>query len=163
MRRFRLALALGLSMVSCAAPALADDARRLSLARELMAGLHEDDAIRSALPLLTAQMRQALAQQGLKSERAEAFVALYQKRLAEDIGRYTDDMAQAYAAAFTEDELAAVLAFDATPAGRKFIAERPALTQASVLAMHRLEQDVAREVWGELERDPAGGAGSGKL
>ena len=72
-------------------------------------------------------------------------------------------MAEAYAQKFDEDDLSAVIAFNATPLGQKFIAKRPALTQASLLTMQKLGQDVAKEVAEDIERDDTRGAVPRKL
>ena len=152
MRKGFAALALVLIVGATAGPTLADDAKRLELARALLAQVHDVDAVRASVPLPAAQMRQTLAQQGEKSEDAEAFVAVFQKRLTSETGRYTDMMAEAYAREFDEEDLAAVIAFNATPLGQRFIAKRPALTQASFLAMRKLGQDVAAEVLDEMTK-----------
>ena len=55
--------------------ARADDARRLELAKELMAQVHTDESLRMSLPLMIAQMRRSLAQQGQKDEQATVFIA----------------------------------------------------------------------------------------
>ena len=72
-------------------------------------------------------------------------------------------MAEAYAQAFTEDDLSGMIAFDDTPLGRKIIAERPALEQASALSLQSLERQVAQEVADELARRKAQDAPPRKL
>ena len=144
-------------------PALADDGRRLALAKRLVAQIQTDETLRSVLPLMTAQMRSTLAQQGRGGEDADAYVALFEKRLGAEIGRYGDQMAEAYAQAFTEDDLSGMIAFDDTPLGRKIIAERPALEQASALSLQSLERQVAQEVADELARRKAQDAPPRKL
>ena len=144
-------------------PARADDAKRLALAKQLIAEVHEDDALRSSLPLQLAQMRKALAQQGQASEAVDAYMARYQTRLSAEVGRYGDTMAEAYAQAFSEDDLKAAIAFNATPVGQRFIAKRPLLTEASILAMRKLNEDVVQEVQEDMDRDKARGSMPRKL
>lgn len=113
--------------------------------------------------MMATQMRSTLAQQGRSSEEADAFVTLYEQRLGAEIGRYGDLMAQAYAEAFTEDDLSGIIAFDETPLGRKLIANRSALEQASFLSMQKLGREVAQEVVDELTRRKAQDATPRKL
>ena len=113
--------------------------------------------------MLAAQMRSTLTQQGQGGEEADAFVTLYEQRLGAEIGRYGDLMAEAYAQAFTEDDLSGMIAFDETPLGQKLIANRPALEQASALSMQKLGREVAQEVIDELARRKAQNATPRKL
>ena len=141
--------------------ARADDATRLGAAKELMAQIHMGDTMRSLLPIMARQMRTTMAQGGMLDGDADAFVTLFEQRAAAEMDRYTDEVAGAYARAFTEDELAEVLAFDRTPIGQKLIAATPQLSQAAMVAGHNLGTLVAKEVQQELQarRDAAGNAG----
>lgn len=160
---FAFGLSLGLALGSAAAPARADDARRLELAKRLVAQIHLVDAMKSALPLMAAQMRKTLFAQGRTDGDTDDFVRLYEERVGADMGRYADAMAEAYAGLFTEDDLSDIIAFDDTPLGRRLIDAQPRVLQASAVATQVLAREAAEEAIAELDRRKANNAAPGTL
>ena len=131
-------------------PVLASDVSRLVLAKYLMQQTHREDVVLSAIPMLTDDMKQVMLQKGSNPSDVENFTNRFRLKFSAELSSYVDQMASAYADAFTEEELSDIIAFYSTSAGRKMVMESPVLTQASLVVMQRLESEIAEETVREI-------------
>ncbi|MBR0828868.1 DUF2059 domain-containing protein [Bradyrhizobium manausense] len=149
MSRGLLTIAGALLLLTVSAAAQTPSPEALGIARKLVGTLKIADQYRALLPQLLLKLRPAVAQDRPEIERD------YDALTAPGSGIYTpfvntmiDQMAAAYAASFTLDELRQIEAFYAQPAGQKFLEKSDALAQQSA----QIGQDVSRKAADELKQ-----------
>lgn len=122
---------------------------QLAAARKLVVTLKIADQYRALLPQLLLKLRPVVAQDRPEIERDyDAMIAPGSDIYTPFLNAMIDQMAAAYAATFTLDELRQIEAFYAQPAGKKFLEKSDALAQASA----QIGQDASRKAADELKQ-----------
>lgn len=151
MQRTLAVLALVVALGS--AGALAQDAERLGLAREMLVVNRTADNFDAVVPSVLGALKPAITKGDAKAGRDwDEIAPAIARDMATSKAELLDDIAKIYAAAFTTDELRAVVAFYRSPTGAKLAAQLPALTQQMLAVGQRYGQTVAARV-GERMRD----------
>lgn len=121
MKRLLAGLAIAVSLLASAAPALAQSTptpRQMELARELI------DAS-GARQTFETQLRSMFAQMGSSGPDDQKV----QQALIKATPQFLDMMVASYARVYTEQELAGIVTFYKSPAGKAMLAKGPQLSQ----------------------------------
>lgn len=136
------------------------DAARLTAARALVAALGGRDQASSTVDRLRSALIANIQSQ--QPAKAVGFAAYAEKVMAPDgdiVGKYLGDVESLavnfYARRFSAEELAAITAFQTSPAGRKFQAVTPELGQQIAARTMQLQGEVIRRI----EQGAAGATG----
>lgn len=120
----------------------------MTAARKLVVTLRIADQYRNALPQLLLKLRPVVAQDRPEIEKEyDAMTVPGSDIYTPFFAAMTDQIAAAYAATFTPEELRQIEAFYAGPAGRKYLEKSDALAQASA----QIGQDVSQKAADELK------------
>ena len=151
-RPLLLAGGLLVASVCCLTPAVrADDASKLTTINEMFAVMHVDT-------LMQQSMQQGIAAQRAQFDRLEPFksnkaaadeivtrmTALLTEKLSWD--KIKPAMTKLYADNFTEEELAASLAFYKTPAGQAMLTKLPKVMGQSMTVVQQQMGDLTPEI-----------------
>lgn len=147
-----LAAVVSAILMGVAAPSLAaedgGEARKLELSRRLFIGMNMDqmmgDMMRSMEPAMIEQMRRAHPQ--VTAEQAEAISEAVTEVMEGMMPKIVDQMIPAYAATFSEQELADTVAFYESASGRALIAKTPELMKRMTPLMMELGPAMEEEL-----------------
>jgi hypothetical protein len=149
MPRRLLTIAGVLLILISGAVAQAPSPEAMAAARKLVATMKIADQYRALLPQLLLKLRPVVAQDRPEIERDyDAMTAAGSDIYAPFLNQMVDQIAAAYAATFTVDELRQIEAFYAGPVGQKWMAKSDALA----LAAAQIGQDVSRKATDELRQ-----------
>jgi hypothetical protein len=116
-------------------------------ARELVNTTKLTDRFKTLMPMLMQNMKAAIVQNRAEIARDyDVFAPLLLKGMEARMGELTEAMVTIYSSNFTAAELRAVIAFYKTPAGQKFLAKTPDITQQSMLAGQAFGKSVADDM-----------------
>ncbi|KQQ48936.1 hypothetical protein ASF58_05175 [Methylobacterium sp. Leaf125] len=163
MRHSRLlaSLCLGLAL-PCAAmaqpapspatPAPVSDPTTLKAAREVVMQMQGDR--NALLNAIAAPMVGMMQQIGVKQQdQAQALVQeVVMPTLSAHYDELLDIQARSFAAALGKDDLQAIAAFYATPAGKRLVTAQPQLAQAQLAGTQQWMQSVMPELQGKLAK-----------
>ncbi len=155
-----IALGLGIAIFwapSNFSPAVAQqtaisNAASLAAAKELLSALGSDKQLEAMVPMMMQNMRQLIIQQkpGAQKELDEAFKVLEAKFSARR-SELIDEVAVTYAAMVPIDDMKAMTAFFASPAGKRFVSMQPELMRQSMVVGQRWGEKLGREVEADLQ------------
>ena len=130
----------------------APDAATLKVARETVAQMQGDRA--AVLGSMAAPMVGMMQQMGVKQpDQAQMMVQeVVLPTLTAHYDELLDIQARSYAAALGKDDLQAISAFYASPAGKRLVAAQPQLTQAQLNGTQQWMQSVMPEMQGKLAK-----------
>jgi hypothetical protein len=123
---------LALVAMGAGAPAYADEAERLALARQIVATRSEAAEMQffeASLPYYMATMEQAL---NLTEQERERLPAMLREEYRAALIPSRERSAQTYVRIFTEEDLREVVAFYQSSAGRKFLDRQTEIQQDSI-------------------------------
>jgi len=122
------------------------DPARLALARRVL-------EVSGTVETMLASIRANLpAQRAAMPQLPQEFWTRFEARIVQDAPQLIDSIAVLYAAAFTQPELAAVVAFYTSPVGRRLRAAQPGLvTQGSAIGQ-RWGMRIGAEIGASLPR-----------
>jgi hypothetical protein len=130
---------------------------RMAAARDLLQVTHTDAQFAAVIPMMFAQLKQAMSPSDpkLQGEFDQVFEEV-QKQFIERRDEVLDQIAMLYARKFTADEMKALADFYRSPIGQKFIAAMPELT-AEAMRMgnvwgQNIAQDAERKVRDEMRK-----------
>ncbi|MBR0790605.1 DUF2059 domain-containing protein [Bradyrhizobium manausense] len=145
----RLLTVVGILLLVSSASAQAPSPEAMNTARKLVVTLKIADQYRALLPQLLLKLRPVVAQDRPEIERDyDAMTAPGAEIYAPFFTAMVDQIAAAYAATFTLDELRQIEAFYAQPVGQKFLTQSDALAQATA----RIGQDASQKAADELKQ-----------
>jgi hypothetical protein len=145
----RLLTVAGILLLVSSASAQAPSPEAMNTARKLVVTLKIADQYRALLPQLLLKLRPVVAQDRPEIERDyDAMTAPGAEIYAPFFTAMVDQIAAAYAANFTLDELRQIEAFYAQPVGQKFLVQSDALAQATA----RIGQDASQKAADELKQ-----------
>ena len=145
----RLMTVVGILLLVSSASAQAPSPEAMNTARKLVVTLKIADQYRALLPQLLLKLRPVVAQDRPEIERDyDAMTAPGAEIYAPFFTAMVDQIAAAYAANFTLDELRQIEAFYAQPVGQKFLVQSDALAQATA----RIGQDASQKAADELKQ-----------
>ena len=145
----RLLTVAGILLLVSSASAQAPSPEAMNTARKLVVTLKIADQYRALLPQLLLKLRPVVAQDRPELERDyDAMTAPGAEIYAPFFTAMVDQIAAAYAANFTLDELRQIEAFYAQPVGQKFLVQSDALAQATA----RIGQDASQKAADELKQ-----------
>ena len=135
---------------SKAAPAAAPDPALLKVARETVAQMQGDRT--ATLSSMAAPMVGMMQQIGIKEpDKAQVLVQeVVMPTLAAHYDELLDIQARGFATVLGTDDLQAIAAFYATPAGKRLAAAQPQLAQIQLAGMQQWMQAVAPDMQGKL-------------
>ena len=135
---------------SKAAPAAAPDPALLKVARETVAQMQGDRT--ATLSSMAAPMVGMMQQIGIKEpDKAQVLVQeVVMPTLAAHYDELLDIQARGFATVLGKDDLQAIAAFYATPAGKRLAAAQPQLAQIQLAGMQQWMQAVAPDMQGKL-------------
>ena len=124
----------GLALVATAAaqPAVADEAERLALARQIIATRSEEAEMQffeASLPYYLSAMEQAL---NLTERERERLPEMLRDEYRAALGPSREHSAETYARIFTEEELREIVAFYNSSAGHKFLERQTEIQQDGI-------------------------------
>ncbi len=130
------------------------DAASVTIAKELLATMGVDKQLETMLPLMLQNMRGMIVQQkpSAQKEIDAALAALAGKFLARR-QELVDQMAVLYAERIPLDDLKAMTAFFATPAGKRFVAVQPELMREGNAIGQQWGMKIGQEVDSELRQE----------
>ena len=133
-----------------AVPTAAPDAATLKVARDVVAQMQGDRA--TVLASMGAPMVGMMQQMGIKeADKAQVLVQeVVMPVLTAHYDELLDIQARGYASVLNRDDLQAVGAFYATPAGRRLAAAQPQLAQAQMTGMQQWMQSVMPDMQGKI-------------
>lgn len=128
------------------------DPATLKVARETVAQMQGDRA--ATLGSMAAPMVGMMQQIGIKEpDRAQVLVQeVVMPTLSAHYDELLDVQARGYASALGKDDLQAISAFYATPAGKHLVAAQPQLAQAQLAGMQQWMGSVMPEIQGKLTK-----------
>lgn len=134
------------------APATASDPALLKVARETVARMQGDRA--ATLGSMAAPMVGMLQQMGIQEpDRAQVLAQeVVMPTLSAHYDELLDIQARGYASALGKDDLQAISAFYASPAGKHLVAAQPQLAQAQLTGMQQWMGAVMPEMQGKLTK-----------
>jgi uncharacterized protein len=126
----------------------------LAAAKELLSALGSDKQLEAMIPMMMQNMRQLILQQkpAAQKELDEAFKVLEAKFSARR-SELIDEVAVAYAGMVPIEDMKAMTAFFASPAGKRFVALQPDLMRMSMAVGQRWGEKLGREVEIELRQE----------
>jgi uncharacterized protein len=132
------------------APTTAPDPALLKVARETVAQMQGDRA--ATLGSMAAPMIGMMQQIGIKEpDKAQVLVQeVVMPTLTAHYDELLDIQARGFATVLNKDELQAIAAFYATPAGKRLAAAQPQLAQIQLAGMQQWIQSVMPEMQGKL-------------
>jgi hypothetical protein len=135
------------ALAAWCAPALAQSANAIALAREIIALKGANAVFESLVPNTIQSAKATLLQTNPMLQRdlndiAAQLAAEYRSRT----NGYINDAAKAYASRFTEQELKDIVAFYKTPAGKKVITIEPEVFERSMTELQVAGNKFAEEV-----------------
>lgn len=131
MKQFILA-GLALAAMGAVAPAYADEAARMALARQIIGQRSEEAEMQffdASLPYYMSAMEQAM---NLTEQERERLPEMLREEYRAALGPSREHSAQTYARIFTEDELREIVAFYESSAGRKFLERQTELQEHGI-------------------------------
>lgn len=136
-----------LALLLAVAPAGAQDADQLRLAKEMLVSMRAADNFDAVVPAVMQAMKPAITAGNPKTAKDWDDIApLMTAEFASMKGDLLNDIAAIYAKAFTTDELKAFVAFYKTPAGDKLARTTPLLTQQTMQAGQKFGVRVAERL-----------------
>ncbi|MGI3901006.1 MAG: DUF2059 domain-containing protein [Janthinobacterium lividum] len=152
--RWIAAILVALSLTAAAPAALADDASRLQLARQVVEVAHAGENMRAVMPVMVQQMRTLIGQQGAASEaQIGKFVQRFQDRFNQEIPSFVDLVAKVYAREFSDEDLSNLLAFYRTPTGQHLLGKQQEIAKGMLAVGQDWGKTVAQEVLAEMQKD----------
>ncbi len=144
--------ALTAMVLTVAANAQQPDQERLDLAYEVLELSNAAQMSRDALELTVPTLRTLVQSQypGASADQVEEAMTLLSGAMLGIVPEVIDASAVIYANRFTADELRAINQFYRTPAGRKLVAEQPAMMQEISQVSERLGFQAVNSVANEL-------------
>ena len=132
--------------------ASAPDPATLKVARETVAQMQGDRA--ATLGAMSAPMVGMMQQMGIREpNRAQVLVEeVVMPTLSAHYDELLDVQARGYASALGKDDLQAISAFYASPAGKHLVAAQPQLAQAQLTGMQQWMGSVMPEMQGKLTK-----------
>ncbi len=134
-----------------AAPTAATDPATLKLARDVVAASQGDRG--ALLNGMTAPMVAMMKQHGLTQDQAQVLV---QEAVLPSFNAHYDELldivAQGYAATLGKDDLRAIAAFYASPAGKHMIAAQPQLTGVLLTGIQQWAATVKPEMLSNVQK-----------
>lgn len=133
-------------------PVAAPDAATLKAAREVVAQMQGDrDTMLKAIATPMVGMMQQI---GVKQQdQAQVLVQeVVMPTLSAHYDELLDIQARSFAAALGKDDLQAIAAFYATPAGKRLVVAQPQLVQAQMAGTQQWMQSVMPEMQGKLTK-----------
>jgi hypothetical protein len=144
-------ITIALSLLLLPAFVSAQGKTREQLAAEIVAHLQTDDQFDEMIESIVAMQEQVLKGSNLSDDesRMDAMVKeLTVTMKAEFSKSIKQDMAAAYAAVFTQEELQGLLDFYGSPVGKKYVEKLPELTEKSA----ELQQKTFAKMWPKIEQ-----------
>ncbi len=139
-----------------AAPARAQSVspEAMAAARELVAAAKTADQFKMLLPLISQQLKPAIAQGRAAVERDyDQLMPLVMEAANAQAGKLVDEIAEIYARNFTVDELRQVTAFYRSQAGQKFLANMPVIAQQSMAAGQKFGQKLMQDLQSRMTEE----------
>jgi hypothetical protein len=123
----------------------AQDAERMSAARELMVASHAEEQFEKTFRIVFKEMLDSMPDNLKKTEKKHHIFKTFLARTLKDRRKVVEKMAAAYAQVFTAEELKAITAFYRTPAGKKLVEKTPELVQKIAKIANSLAMKTAQE------------------
>lgn len=148
----------GLAQPPAAVPT-APSARSIELVKRMMVASGVEKMVDTMIGAMLPAMSRAKEFQDLPPEGREVILSTLREVMRDTFTpRLIEEVTPAYAAAFTEAELEAIVQFYEGPVGRKVIEQTPALTEKSTAAARKLIPEFQAEVMRRVcERMDCGG------
>jgi hypothetical protein len=129
----------------------------MAAARELVQASRVADQFKMLLPMISQQLKPAVAQGRPEVERDyEKIMPMVAEAANERIGQILDTIANVYARNFTADEMRQLTAFYRTPTGQKLLEKTPLVAQQSMEAGNKIGvqimQDLQAKITDELRK-----------
>jgi uncharacterized protein len=130
---------------------------RMAAARDLLQATHTDAQFAAVIPLMFAQLKQAMSPSDPKMQgEFDQIFEEVQKQFIERRDEVLDQIATLYANKFSPDEMKALADFYRSPIGQKFIAAMPELTAEAMRVGNawgqKIAQDAERKVQDEMRK-----------
>ena len=152
--RWIAATLVALSLSAMSSAALADDASRLKLARQVVETAHAGDNMRAVMPVMAQQMRTLLGQQGNASEaQIGNYVQRFQDRFDKEIPSFVDLVAKVYAREFSDEDLSNLLSFYRTPTGQHLLGKQQEIAKGMLVVGQEWGKTIAQEVLAEIQKE----------
>jgi len=144
MRSIAIGLAAGMLLFWPASPALADEASKNVKIEEMMQLTHADQMIQQIIDQIAAQRAQ-LGKIDLPSGERQTVDVLQQKAM-DRLSKVKPGIMKLYAETYTEEEVASIVEFFKSPAGKAMIEKSPQLIQRCVAMDQQLTGDLRAEI-----------------
>jgi hypothetical protein len=145
----RLAAAVALCMLIAAAPARAQSPspEAMAAAKELIEASRAADQFKTLLPLISQQLKPAIAQGRPEVERDyDQIMPLLTELAQREFAKVAADMAAIYARNFSVEEMRQITAFYRSPVGQAFLDRFPAVAQQSVAVGQKFGEALVKEM-----------------
>lgn len=120
----------------------APDSARVAQARILVELAGTGDQIVVAIDAAIPLMRQAISapSSGLTPRQVEQYIAAFRTEIRAELPQVLDEVALEYARIFSDDDIAALIAFYSSESGRRFVQRAPDLQRAAQAVGERAGQ-----------------------
>jgi hypothetical protein len=126
----------------------------IAAARELIVASRASDQFKTLMPLITQQLKPAIAQGRPEVERDyDKIMPLMNEMAQRQFAKLADDMAAIYAKNFSVEEMRQITAFYRSPIGQKFLERFPAVAQESLIVGQKFGESLVRELQQNLTEE----------
>jgi uncharacterized protein len=151
MKSIAVAFAAGVFLFWPPAPALADEASKNAKIEEMMRLTHADTTIQQFVDQIKTMQIAQLSKMDMPSGEREAADEMQQKVMALISDRLRWEkvkpaFVKLYADTYTEEEIASIVEFYKSPAGKAMLEKMPVLMQRSMAVGQQLTGDLAPEI-----------------
>lgn len=126
----------------------------VAAARELILASRAADQFRTLMPLITQQLKPAIAQGRPEVERDyDTIMPLMTEMAQRQFATLSDEMAAIYAKNFSAEEMRQITAFYKSPIGQKFLERFPVVAQESLVVGQKFGESLVRELQQNLTEE----------
>jgi hypothetical protein len=138
---------LCLSIAAAPARAQAPSPEAMAAAKELIEASRAADQFKTLLPLISQQLKPAIAQGRPEVERDyDQIMPLLTELAQRQFAQVADDMAAIYARNFSVEEMRQITAFYRSPVGQAFLDRFPAVAQQSLAVGQKFGESLVKEM-----------------